>query len=119
MVNTISENTNYFNKVKVVEKSFKERQSELIGRFYDELWIANDMKSICTNHFHICQFELERRLFYKDKNWVKLKCKEHLKSFGSKRDRSFWCCDVGEDGKPCRYMKTFVKDSDGEILFVE
>ena len=119
MVNTISENTNYFNKVKVVEKSFRERQSELISRFYDELWIANDMKSICTNHFHICQFELERRLFYKDKNWAKLKCKEHLKSFGSKRDRSFWCCDVGENGKPCRYMKTFVKDSNGEILFVD
>ena len=77
-------------KIKVAEKSFRERQSELIGRFYDELWIANDMKPICANHFHICQFELERRLFYKDKNWAKLKCKEHLKSFGSKRDRSFW-----------------------------
>ena len=39
-------------KIKVAEKSFRERQSELIGRFYDELWIANDMKPICANHFH-------------------------------------------------------------------
>ena len=107
-------------KIKVAEKSFRERQSELIGRFYDELWIANDMKPICTNHFHICQFELERILFHsKNKNWAKLKCKEHLKPFGAKRDKFRWCCDTCEDGKPCRYMKTFVKDSNGEILFVE
>ena len=117
MKNIINEDINSL--VKIEEEAFKKEQEELIKKFYERLWIANNKQYIWTDHFHVCQFELEQKLFHsKDKNWAKLKCKEHLKSFGSKRDKSFWCCDAGENGKPCRYMKTFVKDSNGEILFV-
>ena len=52
MVNTISENTNYFNKVKVVEKSFKERQSELIGRFYDEEYALESQSNLVQRRIY-------------------------------------------------------------------
>ena len=46
-----------------------------------------------------------------------LKCKQYLKTLGMKRDYCLSCCDnAGPTG--CKYMKTIVWGSDGEILFI-
>lgn len=106
-------------RIKKVEKEFQEKQSELIDDFFNELWYANGCQSIWTDHFHICQFELEQKLFHsKDKNWAKRKCKQHLKPLGVTRDKERWCCDICENNRSCRYMKTFTKNSNGELMFV-
>lgn len=103
-----------------IEKDFKDKKDGLIQDYFEELWYANEGESFSTNHFHICQFELEQKLFHKkDKGWAKRKCKKHLKLLGVTRDKDRWCCDICENGRSCKYMKTFHKGINGEILFVE
>ena len=102
-----------------LDKETRESLSLIFHDYYEKLWELNNKQPISINHFHICQFELEQKLFHKKaKGYAKKKCKDYLKTKGLRRDSCMACCDCADD-YGCKYMKTFVKDSLGELLLME
>ena len=91
-------------------------QYEIAKTYFDKLWMLNNKDAISTKHIHSCQFELEKKLGIGSKH-PSLKCKRYLKTLGMKRDSCLSCCDKAGP-KGCKYMKTIVWDSNGEILFI-
>lgn len=99
-----------------LNKEIHKLQNEVAKTYFNKLWLLNNKEGISTKHMHYCQFELEKKLGIGSKH-PSLKCKQYLKTLGMKRDYCLSCCDkAGPNG--CKYMKTIVWDSNGEILFI-
>lgn len=107
------------NEREKIDNELRESFSKMVHDYYEKLWELNNYQPISTSHFHICQFELEQKLFHKkDKNYAKRHCKAYLKTKNMTRDVCRCCCD-NADKYGCRYMKTFVRDSHEELLFIK
>lgn len=99
-------------------KEIKELESHLMSVIDDEvnhfskrLTMIDPNYEYFQTHVHICDFELEDKLFNRKgfKKQAKKKCVSHL---GHKPDKEFACCD------DCPHMRYIAFDYNKEPLYI-
>ena len=98
-------------KIKVLELRLACTINDEINRFSDELNFVDNNYEYFQTHIHICDFELEDKLFNRKgfKKQAKKKCVAYL---GHKPDEDLACCD------DCPHMRYIAFNYDKEPLYI-
>ena len=98
-------------KIKALEFRLACTINDEVNRFSDELNLIDNNYEYFQSHVHICDFELEDKLFNRKgfKKQAKKKCIAYL---GHKPDSDLECCDG------CPHMRYIAFDYDKEPLYI-
>ncbi len=98
----------------MIDLEYLKEQDKLNRKYHEEKYHANGNKPYWSNHIHMCDFEILKKLYPKahPKGWEKYQCKKYLKQFGKKRDEYMNCCDE------CPHMRYIDINNNNFILSI-
>ena len=98
-------------KIKALEFHLMSVINDEVNRFSEELMMVDPNYEYFQSHIHICDFELEDKLFNRKgfKKQAKKKCVSYL---GHKPDEDLACCD------DCPHMRYIAFDYNKEVLYI-
>lgn len=98
----------------MTDLEYLKKQDALHYQYAVEKFHENGDKSYWSNHIHMCDFEILKKLYPKahPKGWAKYQCKKYLRQFGKKRDECLNCCDE------CPHMRYIEINDDNFILTI-
>lgn len=95
----------------MTDLEYMQESDKLFHRYSVEYFVKNGGKPRCTNHIHMCDFEIISRLEpwrkRHKKDWAKYQCKKYLKQYGKKRDECLNCCDECPHSRYIEYNDDF------------
>jgi len=98
-------------KIKALEFRLASAINDEVNHFSEEMMMVDPNYEYFQSHVHICDFELEDKLFNRKgiKKQAKKKCIAHL---GHKPDKDLECCDS------CPHMRYIAFDYNKEPLYI-